>query len=102
MPDLVSDLLTSRVANESDRKRPIAQLILDVAVGLGFKVGSMFYNGTTDILLGEHENGSPLGLALRAFWDSVLEYLGDQYDDDMSRATPSQLQATAMVMLLSL
>lgn len=62
----------------------------------------MFYNGTTDVLLGEHENGSPVGLALRDFWDSVLEYLGDQYGDDMSRATTAQLQATAMVMLLSL
>ena len=58
---------------------------LDLAVERkGFKVGSVFYNGTTDILLGEHENGSPLGLALRDFWDSVLEYLGDQYGNDMS------------------
>ena len=58
---------------------------LDLAVERkGFKVGSVFYNGTTDILLGEHENGSPLGLALRDFWDSALEYLGDQYGNDMS------------------
>jgi len=62
----------------------------------------VFYNGTTDILLREHENRCPLGLALRNFWDSVLEYLGDQYGDDMSKASTPQLQATALVMLLSL
>ncbi len=62
----------------------------------------MVCNGTTDTLLDDYAQGRPIGLALRNFWDSVLEYLGQQYDDDMSRATIPQLRATSMVMLLSL
>ena len=35
---------------------------------IGSKVGmSMFYNGTADTLLDEHENGSPIGLAAQGF-----------------------------------
>jgi hypothetical protein len=32
----------------------------------------MFFNGTTDILLDEHDNGSPMGLTLRDFWESNM------------------------------
>ena len=62
----------------------------------------MLCNCTTDTLLDDYAKGRPTGLALRDFWDSVLGYLGEQYDDDMSRATIPQLRATSMVMLLSL
>jgi len=62
----------------------------------------MVCHGTTDTLLDDYAQGRPIGLALRSFWDSVLEYLGGQYDDDMSRATIPQLRATSLVMLLSL
>jgi len=62
----------------------------------------MVCNGTTDTLLDDYAQGRPTGLALRNFWDSVLEYMGRQYDDDMSKATIPQLRATSMVMLLSL
>ena len=62
----------------------------------------MVCNGTTDTLLDDYAQGRPIGFALRNFWDSVLEYMGRQYDDDMSKATIPQLRATSMVMLLSL
>ena len=62
----------------------------------------MVCNGTTDTLLDDYEQGRPTGLALRNFWDSVLEYIGGQYEDDMSKATIPQMRATSMVMLLSL
>ena len=62
----------------------------------------MVCNGTTDKLLDDYSQGRPIGLALRNFWDSVLEYIGGQYEDDMSKATIPQMRATSMVMLLSL